>query len=131
MSIFNWWHHLFNPHCPECKEEREESEICDSCEILKLEIERLRNENDKLLNRILREPEPEKTIDTRDLKPIKRSSSIAWNIRRQMLEAEDREKAKIIRDMELNQAQKSQSVEEIEKELGVISSKDLNGTDAS
>src|SRR6185295_15381394 len=93
--MIHFIHSILNPHCPDCKEEARESKVCDSCEILKIEIERLRLENQKLLDRILEKPTVETRIDTNDLKPIA-PKNISWNVRRQMLESEDRAKAKLM-----------------------------------
>ena len=65
-----------------------------------MELERLRLENDKLLNAILEKPKvvEEKQIDTSELKPIMPGKHLPWAMRRQMLEAEDREKARLMKE---------------------------------
>ncbi len=107
----NFIHRFLNPHCQDCRSEKEDSEVCNSCEILSVEIERLRAENKYLLEHILQKPEEPKPVDISDLKPIT-SKHIPWNVRRQALEAEDREKARLMK-------QQSDSIDELEKELGV------------
>lgn len=115
----NWFHKFFNPHCPDCKLEREDSKICASCETLKLEIERLRLENDKLLNKILEKHTKEKISGQLDEPRLPISSgNMPWNVRRQMLEKEDRERAKLIREAPKPRTD-VKSVEDLEKELGV------------
>lgn len=113
--MWKWIHHLFNPHCPDCKMEREESKICKSCETLGIEIERLRAENTQLINRILEKPQ---SLPERDTAPTPLTKPggkhIPWAVRRQMLEAEDRERAKALRN-----AAQPQTTEELEKELNV------------
>lgn len=107
--MIKWLHHLLNPHCPDCKEEKNAE-----YETLKYEIERLRADNDRLLNRILN---PETKVEIRQEPPmITRPRNIPWALRRQALEAEDREKARI-----LAQAPKpDNSVADLEAELGVV-----------
>ncbi len=84
------------------EQEHEESLIerqitCQSCEALKLEIARLHDQNNRLIEGILEKPEPEKPMDTRDLKPILPQRHLNWNSRRQMLEEADRDKARAMR----------------------------------
>lgn len=114
--MIKWFHHLLNPHCPDCREEREESRICNSCEVLKMECARLQIENDKLLNRILEKPTPEPVPDTSDLKPINSGLHKTWNVRRQMLEQEDRKAAQLRKEA----AQNSPTIQELEKEMDII-----------
>jgi hypothetical protein len=106
------------PHCPDCKEERENSKVCSSCEILKQQLESVNYEKNRLLDRIMEKPIPE--VVSKPMEPT-RPVNIPWNIRRQMLESEDREKAKL-----LAQAPKPISTEELEKELDVASEKREN-----
>lgn len=114
--MIKWLHHLFNPHCSECRDELEESMICNSCEVLKLQISRLERENERLLNRILEKPSAEeKPVDIEGLKPVL-PKMIPWRIRKQMLEEEDRVKAKLMRQSE---EVNKQSTEELEKELKI------------
>lgn len=104
----NFFHRLFNPHCPDCRADR----ICESCETLRIEIARLRDENEKLLDRILEKPE---VAEIRKAAPVMQQmpKNVPWNVRRQMLEAEDRERAKILRQVE------KADVTDLEKELDV------------
>jgi hypothetical protein len=108
----NWFHKFFNPHCPHCLDEVKESKVCLSCETLKQQLERANYENQRLLDKLVfTEPKvevPQKPVD------ISAPKNIPWNVRRQMLEIEDREKAKLIRE-----APKPISTEDLEKELDV------------
>lgn len=90
----NWFHRFFNPHCSHCSEER----ICQTCETLKYEIERLRADNDKLLSKVLKEPTipQDKEINDKPMLPIT-NKRIPWAVRREALEAEDRERARLLR----------------------------------
>jgi len=113
--MINFIHHFFAPHCPHCIDEKREALICNSCEILRHELEVVRLENKVLLDRILEKPVESKPIDINELKPIG-PKNISWNVRRQMLEAEDREKAKLMKSTEVP------TLEELEKELDVAES---------
>jgi len=112
----NWIHRFFNPHCPHCKEEREDSKVCPSCETLKHQLEVVYYEKKQLLDRLLEKPEKEASPVLREVsKPV----NVPWNVRRQMLEAEDREKAKLMSAAPI-------PTEELEKELDVASEKREN-----
>jgi hypothetical protein len=122
--MFKFIHHLLNPHSPDCLNERQESRICDSCETLKIELNRLRQDNEKLLNRILNPISTEiPTIDESELKPIRPPTThVAWRVRRQALEAESRATAKLMREVDkqsTSQLTSPMTTEELEKELGV------------
>lgn len=107
-----------NPHCEHCKEELEDSHICQTCEILKSELSHSRQENRLLIEKITRTEtdNPPVTIPHEPAVPVRQN--VPWHVRRQMLEASDREKAKAMRE-----AAKpvSDSNESLEKELGVQS----------
>lgn len=103
--ITKFFHELFNPHCLHCLEEkrieREESKeerVCNSCEILKTQVEQLRYDNEKLLNRMLEKPSVPSQPEVDNTTPIRMGRHIPWNVRRQALEAEDRQKAKLMRE---------------------------------
>lgn len=123
----NWIHRLFNPHCPHCKEEQEESKVCQSCEQLKSLLEQSNYERKELLAKLLNKMDPTSVPpvlnddDEERKQPLRKN--IPWNVRRQMLEAEDREKARSMR----NAAKPDKptiittdsSVDELEKEIGI------------
>jgi hypothetical protein len=110
----NWFHRFLNPHCPHCVEEKHEEKVCPSCEILRTQVDRLLYENNRLLDRILEKPAPEPARE-----PVKitlPNKNIPWSVRRQMLEAEDREKARLIKD-----APQPVPVADLEKEMDIVS----------
>ena len=107
----NWIHRLFNPHCPHCKDEKIEDKLCSSCETLRAQLEIANYENKRLLDKILAEPKSEPSKPPPEI-TIPRN--VPWSVRRQMLEAEDREKARLMRE-----APKPVPVEELEKELDI------------
>ena len=112
----NWIHQLLNPHCEHCHDERESAKVCQSCETLKGQLENVNFEKDKLLARILERPnvetstQPERTITVP-------TGNIPWAVRRQMLEREDRERAKLMRDAPVAKV----STEDLEKDLNLAS----------
>jgi hypothetical protein len=114
--MIKWWHHILQPHCPDCRDEREESKICESCSILKHELEVVRLDNQRLLNRLLEVPKDEIKVNDSEFKPIL-PRNLPWAARKQMLEAEDRQRAKL---MKQNQATPIITTEELEKELDVV-----------
>jgi hypothetical protein len=109
----NWIHRFFNPHCPHCYDELKESRVCLSCDTLQTQIERLTFENTKLLNKLFTEPAI--IAPSQPMEPT-RPINVPWNVRRQMLEAEDRERAKLIRNAPI-------STDELEKELKIAEEK--------
>jgi hypothetical protein len=107
----NWIHRLFNPHCPSCHDEM----ICESCETLKMQLEIVNHEKQKLLDKLLAPPVMETVAQP--VREITAPVNIPWAVRRQILEREDREKAKLIRE-----APVPITTEELEKELDVATS---------
>jgi hypothetical protein len=119
--MFKWIHHLLEPHCEQCKAELEEQKVCASCEVLRHQLEIANYEKKQVLQALLDsskpvQPEERVQVNPESLKP----RAIPWMVRKQMLEAEDKEKAKVIvRNRKLQEQAKDNSVNELEKELGV------------
>lgn len=109
----NWIHRLLKPHCQECRDEKRDSHICKSCETLQAQLELANFEKRQLLDRILAKPEVEVAKPPIEMT---RPLNIPWGVRRQMLEAEDREKARLMR-----QAPKPEPIptEDLEKDLNL------------
>src|SRR5881396_624639 len=95
-------HHFLSPHCPECQ-------ICQSCETLRKQLEITNHNNELLMNRLL----PKEESVNKEPVEITRPKTLSWAVRKQMLEREDRERAKLMREAS------KPSVESLEKELGV------------
>jgi hypothetical protein len=115
--VIHWLHHLLNPHCSFCQEREEWKRVCSSCETLKLQLAIANDEKRQLLNSLLSEhkrPEvaAQEPIDYEKLKP----KLMTWNVRRQMLEAEDRAKAKILAEQRRDT---EKSIKDLEKEVGL------------
>ena len=99
------------------KEVKQEELVCQSCETLKQQLEIANYEKQKLLDRILEKPElPKETEPPK----ITRPHSIPWAARRQILEQEDREKARAMRNAATpDSSHVTLDVSDLEKELGV------------
>lgn len=123
--MFHWLHHLFNPHCQYCKEAEEDNRVCESCETLKTQLSIANNEKRELLNQIMLLTRPAENqssppVDYEKVKP----KMMTWNVRRQMLEAEDRKAAQILAEQKKKDAERakiktSADIEQLEKELGI------------
>lgn len=135
--MLKFLHHLFTPHCPDCraeaKEEKEElkllraenreedehNQVCESCQTLIRQLEIANAEKERLLDRLLAGPPKEERSEPVE---VTRPRAIPWNLRRQMLESEDRRKAQLMRNAPKPDSApevKRADVAELEKELGV------------
>lgn len=102
--MFKWLHHLFNPHCPDC------IRVCDSCETLRSLLNIEKNEKQKLLDIIIERNTPKEHEVPPEVKLEDITQRhIPWRVRQQALEAEDRAKARILK----------QRTEELEQEIGI------------
>jgi len=140
--MFLWLHRLLSPHCPDCQLAAMENKVCQSCETLKMQLSIANIEKKQLLESILSltrpaEIQPPSTqVNPKDAVP----KMMTWNVRRQMLEAEDRRTAQILSDQRktdedakkaaskpevqnvtssANIDDRTQSIEQLEKELGI------------
>lgn len=119
--MFKWLHHLFNPHCPDCRLEKE----CNTCDTLRSILEQERFEKKQLLEQLMNLTKPEVIIHESsegEKKPI-RPSYTPWRVKQQLLEQEDRAKAKILKEKEeeskISIAIPKVSVEKLEEEIGI------------
>lgn len=117
--MVNFFHKLFNPHCPDCKADAIESNTNIAIEVLKSELAAARYDNKFLMNALL--PKQEQTINYEQPKIEINKTQMPWKVRQQMLEAEDRALAQTNRRIkeEKENAEKAsaKSTEELEKEL--------------
>ena len=85
---------------------------CPMCDVLREALTASERERKEFLHRLLEPSKPEPLIeDKEEYKPITPQFT-PWRVKQQMLEAEDRKKAQLMRD-------KAKEIEELEKELGV------------
>ena len=87
-------------------------DVCETCEILRFQLEESNRERKELLHKLLNKDEPKPPVFSEDeLKPVQ-SQFIPWRVRQQMLEAEDRQKARLLND-------KAKEIADLEKEVGI------------
>lgn len=120
--MLKWLHKIWNPHCPDCALDNQDRKVCQSCEVLTAQLAIANTEKRQLLEAIL---EPHKRTETQPAKEIDwkqiRQQQTTWAVRRQMLEAEDRKAAALMKD----KANVQQQIADLEKNLGVEHAKSL------
>lgn len=94
---------------------KERKNKCESCDTLRLQLEIVNHEKALLLNRLLEKPEPVVQPIRSDEMKVIQPKNVPWNTRRQMLETEDREKAKLMRVAP--KPSNVEKIEDLEKEL--------------
>lgn len=114
----------------------QERAVCKSCENLQIELAKAHELNNTLLKNITAKPIEEKKIDISELKPITPPRHLSFQVRRQMMEAEDRRRAAILREQGLQNSipvpdetkipsasteVDSNLTAELEKELDIVS----------
>lgn len=121
--MFNWLREFYEVRAARrasLREERLESAVCKSCETLQRQLEIANHEKAQLLERLLEKPaEPQ----TQTAPPINLKSprTVPWAVRRQMLEAEDRRTAQLMRQAPKPASEvKTEDVADLEKELDVV-----------
>lgn len=117
----NIFHRWWNPHCPDCRDEEEKERHNPTIEILQSELDRITRANERLLAQLIAPAEPIKRETTKEIadrlaemKPVRQS--IPWRVRQQMLEEDDRVKARILKE------QKIISENDLDKELESLKS---------
>jgi len=112
---FHWLHHLFTPHCEYCEDNKREDKICRSCETLKHQLEIANHEKKQLLESILEANKPQVEIRQPEINLKDFQNKAAnWKTRQALLEKEDRERAKL-----LKQRNEELKISELEKELEI------------
>jgi hypothetical protein len=101
MFLLDWWKQYNDIKLDNARKRRElepviEPTICESCETLKMQLAIANQSIDKLMGRILEKPEPERTVAPELVSKPPMVSS--WRVKQQLLEKEDREKARLMRD---------------------------------
>jgi len=138
-----WLHRLLSPHCADCQLAAMENKVCQSCETLKMQLSIANIEKRQLLESILSLTRPAEVqppsaqVNLKDVAP----KMMTWNVRKQMLEAEDRKLAQVLAEQRkaaedakkaaaskpeakaetssANIDDRTQSIEQLEKELGI------------
>ena len=89
---------------------------CNTCEVLRAQLDESNRERRELLSRILEPSKPPAPVEEKEeYKPIQPQYT-PWRVRQQMLEAEDKKKAQLLREVE-------QRNEKLEQELGIVATK--------
>lgn len=119
----NWFHKFFNPHCPHCRDEKVEDKVCGSCEVLKVELEALRFNNQRLIDNLMDFTKPKSEAlpqPSSDFKPIS-SRHVPFSITQQRLELQSRRAAQDLEKASENQilTGKKVDLDKLENELGV------------
>ena len=91
-----WIHSFFQPHCPECREEREAMKECKSCETFREQLSHALWREKELMSKLF---PPDLDKDETVPEPIQ-PKTVPWRVKQQILEEEDRERAKVIRKNE-------------------------------
>ena len=125
----NWLHRLLNPHCKDCKQEREDERYCKSCETLQTQLAVCNREREHLLDLLHKDP-----VVAPEVKPpeMTRPKVMPWGVRKQILESEDRAKARAMRgaakpDVTTDKPGEPIDVSDLEKELDIASANRENG----
>jgi hypothetical protein len=85
---------------------------CETCEVLRQQLDKSERERSELLHRLLDKDKTEPlSVKEEEYKPIQPQFT-PWRVRQQMLEAEDRKQAQLIKD-------KAKEIAELEKELEI------------
>lgn len=90
---------------------------CPTCEVLRDQLDKSEAERRELLHKLLDKDKPEPLVPpgAEDLRPFT-PQFIPWRVKQQMLEAEDRKKAELMRN-------KAKEIEDLETELGIATEK--------
>lgn len=87
-------------------------EPCEACEILRMQLAKSDAERNELLRRLLDKDKPEPlVVDKEDLVPITPQFT-PWRVKQQMLEAEDRKQAELLRN-------RQREIASLEHEMGI------------
>jgi ribosome-binding ATPase YchF (GTP1/OBG family) len=100
------------------REKHEDETLCQSCETLKHQLEIANIERTRLIERLLEKPE--KLVESGSPIEISKPRMVPWNVRRQMLEREDREQARLMRNAPKPESETTESIAELEKEMGMV-----------
>lgn len=94
---------------------------CQTCEVLRSQLDESNRERREILQKLLEKDKPESVPSTKpeELHPI-RPQFTPWRVRQQMLEAEDRKQAQLLKEKQKEMAEaRKPGIEELEKELEI------------
>ncbi len=91
---------------------------CQSCETLKMQLAIANHEKDQMLQTILSFSKPQVELPTPEVDYEKvKPKMMTWNVRRQMLEAEDRKAAQLLAEQRKKSV--SEQIADLEKQVGI------------
>ncbi len=85
---------------------------CQTCEVLRTQLDESNRERRELLHKLLTKDQAEPVAEKEEEYVPIQPQFVPWRVRQQMLEAEDRKKAELLK-------RNSEDIEKLEKELGV------------
>jgi len=111
-----WFHRLRNPHCPDCIAEDEDNKVCLSCDTLRTELAAVRRHNEQLMETLIEQFGPRQISQEQvEVKIPIDPKTLSWRARRQILEANDKREAEILRARDRELA--GPKIEQLEEEL--------------
>lgn len=127
--MFNWIHHILEPHCSECARLKE----CQSCDTLREQLGISNAEKERLLNLLLEKSNP-KIVESEPVKtePIG-PRHVPWRVRQQMLESADRRQAELLKKNAEEEKRLGPpiSTEDLEKEMDIVAKERENAVGSS
>jgi hypothetical protein len=85
---------------------------CETCEVLREQLAKSDAERKELLQRLLDKDKPEPLIASIEPPQEIKPAFVPWRVRQQMLEAEDRKQAELLRN-------RQREIAQLEKDLGI------------
>lgn len=120
----NWFHRFFYPHCVHCANEN----ICESCETLREQLARANEEKKQLLETILESVKPKVEVPVQTEVKLEQPRQMPWRVKREMLEAEDRQKAMLLKKKENELSIDKTELKELEKEMDIAAKERENAS---
>jgi hypothetical protein len=113
MFLLDWYEQLLM-----IRENYTKPRICESCETLRSQLATVNHEKQLLLSRVMDRPEKEieRTVAP-PMQHLKPPIHTPWRVKQQMLEANDREKARALRNAPKPDIVELKEMEEFEKEV--------------
>lgn len=95
MFLLDWYQQYLD-----IRQAHKVEKVCESCETLKLQLSLANEEKARLLERVMEKPIPipERT-EAPPMRNVIPKGAMPWRVRQQMLEREDREKARAMREV--------------------------------
>ncbi len=117
-KFVKFFHEIMNPHCEHCEHDRLEAHHCKTCEVLSVELSIANNRIGNLLEKIGKTEETTAPVDNTTRQVIQ-TRHVPWGVKRQMLEAESRTKLANMAKPDEPPKTVTESVQNLEKELGI------------